>query len=156
VQLLLHIDTKGVPSSVLDAVYAFFPPYTFTDKSGSGVLETTIDAAHDLTDAQWAIIAATNATVDLVLPDGMVKALPVEAPPSSPSPSSSSSSLPENSSSAETTQVTAPIPVVVTATSGPNTGTMTFSAAAAVPTSIGGDMTTNTMTTMSGGTVLFS
>lgn len=59
---------SGDIASVLKAVYAFAPTYEFTYNSTNNTLETVLDASHDLTADQWAIIASEQYTVTLVLP----------------------------------------------------------------------------------------
>lgn len=81
-QLLLQIETNSDIDTVLNAAYAFDPPYTFKHV-GNGVLQTTLDASHDLTDAQWSIIANSKYSVTFVLPSNVTPTpTPVPAPTS--------------------------------------------------------------------------
>ena len=78
-QLLLHVETNSNIDAILAAAYAFDPPYVFKH-IGNGVLETTVDASHAFTDAQWAIIAGSTYTITFVLP-ASVTPPPVVTPP---------------------------------------------------------------------------
>lgn len=84
-KLLLHLETGSDINAVLAAAYAFVPQYVFTH-IGNGTLEATIDASHDLTQAQWTVIANGKYSVALVLPDGVTPpATTTPAPVSAPS-----------------------------------------------------------------------
>lgn len=75
-QLLLHMETNSDIDLVLSIAYAFGPAYVFKHV-GNGTLETTIDASHSFTDAQWQLIASTKYSISFVLPASVTPVAPV-------------------------------------------------------------------------------
>jgi hypothetical protein len=87
-QLLLHVETASNIDTVLAAAYAF-DPHAFKH-IGNGTLEATIDASHDLSQAQIDVIAASKYEITFVLPSVTPPAMPSTTPTPTPDPTPTS------------------------------------------------------------------